>query len=225
MESKHRILVIDDDQATVDSIHCELEREGYKVQSVHSAAEAHQCLEKAPPDAIVLNTVLPDRSGLELCTFIRFLGEIPILMLGNDNSLEDKILSLESGADDYLVKPFQFKELIARLRALLRRWKKCEASTTLQLGELRLEPARRALFLSGKAIDLTLREFELLEYFMRRPRQVLRRDELLRRVWHLPTPADTNVVEVHVSSLRTKLRDGKKKLIRTVRGVGYSLDG
>ena len=225
MEVKHRILVIDDEESIVDSICFALEREGYEVQSAANAADALKALDKALPDLVLLDVMLPDRSGLDLCTFIRFLGEVPILMVSARDSLEDKVLGLEAGADDYLVKPFKFKELIARVRALMRRWKKSEGVSTLQLGDLRLEPARRTFFQSGEAVDLTLREFELLEYFMRRPRRVVTRDELLNSVWHLPTPAETNVLEVHISSLRTKLRDGDKKLIRTVRGVGYSLGG
>lgn len=225
MEAKPRILVIDDEESIVDSISFALEREGYEVQCASTAAEALKMLEGALPDMILLDVMLPDRSGLDLCIFIRFLGDIPILMLSARDGLEDKVQGLEAGADDYLVKPFKFKELLARVKALLRRWKKSEQANTLQLGELKLEPARRTISQSGQAVDLTLREFELLEYFMRRPRRVLTRDELLNRVWHLPTPAETNVLEVHISSLRHKLRDGEKKLIRTVRGVGYSLGG
>lgn len=225
MEAKHRILVIDDEESIVDSISFALEREGYQVDCAANAAEALKLLDGSLPDLVLLDVMLPDRSGLDLCTFIRFLGEVPILMLSARDSLEDKVQGLEAGADDYLVKPFKFKELLARVKALMRRWKKSEGATTLQLGDLKLEPARRTFFQAGEAIDLTLREFELLEYFMRRPRRVVTRDELLNRVWHLPTPAETNVLEVHISSLRSKLRDGDKKLIRTVRGVGYSLGG
>ncbi|MBS2040057.1 response regulator transcription factor [bacterium] len=225
MESKPRILVVDDEESIVDSISFALEREGYEVQCAGSAAEALKALDGALPDLVLLDVMLPDRSGLDLCTFIRFLGEAPILMLSARDSLEDKVQGLEAGADDYLVKPFKFKELLARVRALMRRWRKCEEANTLQLGDLKLEPARRTIFQSGEALDLTLREFELLEYFMRRPRRVVTRDELLNRVWHLPTPAETNVLEVHISSLRQKLRDPEKKLIRTIRGVGYTLGG
>lgn len=225
MEAKPRILVIDDEESIVDSISFALEREGYEVQCAGTAAQALKLLEEALPDLILLDVMLPDRSGLDLCIFIRFLGDVPILMLSARDGLEDKVQGLEAGADDYLVKPFKFKELLARVKALMRRWKKSEEANTIQLGELKLEPARRTFFQSGQAVELTLREFELLEYFMRRPRRVLTRDELLNRVWHLPTPAETNVLEVHISSLRHKLRDVEKKLIRTVRGVGYSLGG
>ena len=225
MEANPRILVIDDEESIIDSICFALEHDGYDVESASSAGEALKILEKALPDLVVLDVMLPDRSGLELCTFIRFLGEIPILMLSARDSLEDKVQGLEAGADDYLVKPFKFKEFLARVKALMRRWRKAEKANTLQLGDLRLEPARRTFFQGGEALDLTLREYELLEYFMRRPRRVVPRDELLFRVCQMPTGTETNVLEVHISALRQKLKDNDKKLIRTVRGVGYSLGG
>ena len=221
MSQSPRILIVDDDESILESVSFALEQEGYQVLRASDAQEALNHLQQGIPDMAVLDVMLPDRSGLELCRYLRILGEIPILFLSARDALDDKIQGFESGADDYLVKPFKFKELLVRVRALLRRWK--AAAGHLEFGDLRLEPGTRNFTQSGEPLQLTLREYELLEFLLRRPRHVFSREELLQQLWGYQVATETNVLEVHISSLRAKLKDTRKQMIRTVRGVGYSL--
>ncbi|MBI3964603.1 MAG: response regulator transcription factor, partial [Chloroflexi bacterium] len=152
------------------------------------------------------------------------ISDVPILMLTAKGELDDKVLGLESGADDYLPKPFKFKELLARVRALLRR-AGADQGRTLTFADLVLDRATREVTRAGRSVDLTLREYELLELLLRRPRQIFTREQILNHLWGWEFNGDTNVVEVHVSALRAKLGDQDRRLIRTVRGVGYGLGG
>ena len=221
MSQTPRILIVDDDESILESVSFALEHEGYQVLQASDGEQALGHLQQAIPDMAILDVMLPDRSGLELCRYLRVLGEIPILFLSARDALEDKVQGFESGADDYLVKPFKFKELLIRVRALLRRCK--PAQDHLEYGDLRLEPSTRIVTRSGEPLQLTLREYELLEVLLRRPRHVHSREELLQKIWGYQGPVETNVLEVHISSLRAKLKDTQKRTIRTVRGVGYSL--
>ena len=221
MSQVPRILIVDDDESILESVSFALEQEGYQVLRASDGQEALLHIQQGIPDMAVLDVMLPDRSGLELCRYLRILGEIPILFLSARDALEDKVQGFESGADDYLVKPFKFKELVVRVRALLRRRKAVESH--LEYGDLRLEPSTRNFTRSGEPLQLTLREHELLEFLLRRPRHVFSREELLQQLWGYPEATETNVLEVHISSLRAKLKDTQKQIIRTVRGVGYSL--
>ena len=220
---QEQILVVDDEESILESVSFALEHEGYAVRTAEKVSDALDILKDNPFDLVVLDVMLPDRSGLELCRYLHSVGDMPILCLSARDSLEDKVAGLDSGADDYLVKPFKFKELLARVRALLRRGPRRSATETVEFGELRLEPTRRLVTHSGERLHLTLREYELLEYLLRRSRQVITREELLRVLWNLEPPVETNVLEVHISALRSKLGETGRHMIRTVRGVGYSV--
>lgn len=217
-----QILVVDDEESILESVCFALEHDGYETISAGTAAQAVECMKDPMPDLVLLDVLLPDRSGLDLCRYLRALGETPILVLSACDSLEDRVLGLDSGADDYLVKPFRFKELLARVRALLRRSGK-QTPAVHQFGDLKLDIQRRLFGLGEQQLSLTLREYELLEFLLRRARQVIPRSELLAHLWGQAAAVETNVLEVHVSALRTKLGESGRHLIRTIRGVGYSL--
>lgn len=192
------------------------------MQLAADGAEALASARTQPPDLIVLDVMLPDMDGMEVCRRLRRGLTSPILMLTARDALPDRVAGLDSGADDYLVKPFQFDELVARLRALLRRAQP-QVAETLQFADLRLDTGTREAFRDGRRIDLTTREYELLLLFMRHPRQVLTREQILDRVWD-EADIDSNVLEVHVARLRGKLEaDGEERLIQTMRGAGYTL--
>ncbi|MBT9589245.1 response regulator transcription factor [bacterium] len=216
------ILVVDGEEPILESVCFTLEHDGYQVVPAANAATALDYLSENMPDLVILEMTLPDRSGLDLCRYVRALGETPILMVSARDSVEDRVLGLDSGADDYLVKPFRFRELLARVGALLRRSQK-QTQFTPQCGELRLNVQRRAFSLGQQELSLTLREYELLEFLLRRAHQVVTRAELLAQLWGLAGPAETNVLDVYISSVRSKLGRSGRHMIRTVRGVGYAL--
>jgi two-component system, OmpR family, response regulator MprA len=216
------VLVVDDDPKIRGVLGRGLQFEGYTVQLAADGAEALTIARAQPPDVIVLDVMLPDMDGMEVCRRLRRGLTSPILMLTARDALPDRIAGLDSGADDYLVKPFQFDELVARLRALLRRAQP-QVAETLHFADLRLDTGTREAFREGRRIDLTTREYELLLLFMRHPRQVLTREQILDRVWD-EADIDSNVLEVHVARLRGKLEaDGEDRLIQTMRGAGYTL--
>ena len=216
------VLVVDDDPKIRSVLGRGLHFEGYDVQLAADGAEALKIARTRPPDVIVLDVMLPDMDGMEVCRRLRRGIATPILMLTARDAVPDRIAGLDSGADDYLVKPFEFDELVARLRALLRRAQP-QVAETLQFADLRLDTGTREAFRAGRRIDLTTREFELLLLFMRHPRQVLTREQILERVWD-EAEVDSNALEVHIARLRSKLEaDGEERLIQTVRGAGYTL--
>jgi DNA-binding response OmpR family regulator len=177
------------------------------------------------PDAVVLDLGLPRLDGVEVCRRLREDGDVPILMLTARDGLDDRVEGLDSGADDYLVKPFEREELLARLRALLRR-RPPRGSAFLVVDDLRLNPATREVFRGGRELDLTAREFELLEHLMRNERLVVSRQVLLDEVWDYHPYAETNTIDVFVSNLRRKLEEGgEPRVLHTVRGAGYVLRG
>jgi two-component system response regulator MprA len=177
-----------------------------------------------PPDVVVLDVMLPGMSGLEVCDRLRHSGSSPILLLTARDSVEDRVAGLDRGADDYLVKPFAFDELLARLRALLRRGRTAQDGERLQYVDLELSPSTREAWRAHRPLTLTAREFDLLEFFLRHPRQVLSRNRVLEQVWGYDYLGGSNVIDVHVRALRDKLEEGgQPRLIQTVRGVGYAL--
>jgi DNA-binding response OmpR family regulator len=215
------ILVVDDEESILESVSFNLEHEGYRADTAMSGEDSLRVFEATQPDLVILDYMLPDRSGLEVCRAMRAMADVPVLFLTARDQLEDKIQAFESGADDFLCKPFKFKELTARLRALLKR--SGVRDRGLAFGDIYLDQGARRVTHQGHPVALTLREYELLEMLMKRPNCVISREELLRVLWGWDQSIVTNVLEVHISSLRSKLGDTAHKLIRTARGVGYSL--
>ena len=212
-----RVLVVEDDRPLAAMLKRVLGEEGYDVELAADGSEALRRARDRPFDLVVLDIMLPGLDGIAVCRRLRSGGTIPILLLTARARTEDRVLGLDSGADDYLTKPFANEELLARVRALLRRTAPPEH---LRFGELRLEPSTRQAWRVERALDLTTTEFDLLHHFMRHPRQVLSREQLVDAVWKGEAEND-NVVAVYVGYLRQKL--GEPRLLHTVRGAGYAL--
>jgi two-component system OmpR family response regulator len=220
-----KLLVIEDDMRMAGLLRRGLVQEGWAVDVTGNAVDARHAVSSTPYDAVVCDVGLPDdESGLDWCRWFRAEGHwTPVLMLTAHSGVSDRILGLDCGADDYLGKPFAFGELTARLRALLRRGETARP-TTLRNGDLELDPAQHLVTWQGRPVALSPREFALLDYFLRRPGDVLRRTEILDHVWEYAYDGGSNVVDVYVGYLRTRLREGGAvDLIETVRGVGYRL--
>jgi two-component system OmpR family response regulator len=219
-----RILVVEDDPELARLVHDGLERAGHGVDVGRSGEEALDRVDDADYDAIVLDVMLPGMDGFDVCRRLRRRGvNAPVLMLTARDAIADRVSGLDAGADDYLVKPFAFAELLARLRALARR-PPAALEPILTAGEIRLDPATRRVWRGDEEIELTRREFAVLDYLMRNPGRVLTRAMIVDRVWDYDFPNSTNVVDVHVGAIRRKLGDSAAEgLIQTVRGVGYRL--
>ncbi|MBW8058936.1 MAG: response regulator transcription factor [Solirubrobacterales bacterium] len=218
-----RVLVVEDDAEIADVLRRSLRGEGYEV---HTAADGIDALDAAAgfaPDLVVLDLGLPRLDGVEVCRRLRADSDVPILMLTARTETEDRVDGLDSGADDYLVKPFERRELLARIRALLRR-RPPRGAATLSVGDLLLNPDTREVRHGEREVELTNREFELLEHLMRNERLVVSRERLLDEVWGYDPTAATNTVDVFVSNLRRKLEaGGEPRLLHTKRGAGYVL--
>jgi two-component system, OmpR family, response regulator MprA len=226
---RSRVLVVDDDRAVRESLRRSLEFNGYDVAMAGDGAEALAAISKAAPDVVVMDVMMPRLDGIEATRALRSAGsDLPILVLTARDSVGDRVEGLDAGADDYLTKPFALEELLARLRALLRRTH-VDHDTDLDAEELvfsdlRLNPATREVRRGERLIDLTRTEFALLEMFLRRPRRVLDRSFILEEVWGYDFPTTANSLEVYVGYLRRKTEaEGEPRLIHTVRGVGYVL--
>ncbi len=216
------ILVVDDDPKIRSVLGRGLRFEGYDVHLAADGQEALHIARATPPDLVILDVMLPKMDGLEICRRLRRGMSVPILMLTARDAVPDRIVGLDSGADDYLTKPFDFEELLARVRALLRRTQP-QSEEILTFADLRLNTGTREAERSGRRIDLTTREYELLLMFMRHPRQVLLRDQIMDRVWG-DALVESNAIEVHIGRLRDKLEtDDEQRLIQTIRGAGYTL--
>ena len=221
-----RILVVDDDQAVRESLRRALVLEGYDVELAEDGTAALRSLTQSAPDAIVLDLQMPDVDGLEVCRRLRTLGDTtPVLMLTARDAVGDRVEGLDAGADDYLVKPFDLAELIARLRARLRRKTPSSSdSDLLRFDDLSLDLMSREVRRGDRSFVLTKIEFELLELFMNHPRQVLTRDNILDQVWGYDFDSGTNSLAVYIGYLRRKTEEnGEPRLLQTVRGVGYVL--
>ena len=218
-----RVLVVEDDIEITDVLRRSLRTEGYDVKTALDGISALDAASSFVPDLVVLDLGLPGLDGIEVCRRLREEGDVPILILTARSETEDRVAGLDSGADDYLSKPFERRELLARVRALLRR-RPPRGSASLELADLSLNPATREVRRGDREIELTNREFELLEYLLRNQRLVVSRETLLEEVWGYDPSAATNTIDVFVSNLRRKLEDGDEpRLLHTKRGAGYVL--
>ncbi len=217
-----RVLLVEDERQIADFVARGLTEHGYSVDVAYDGDEAVYWPDVAQFDIIILDVMLPVRDGVEVCRVLRAKGvRSPILMLTARDAIEDRVTGLDSGADDYLVKPFAFAELLARIRALSRR-EPALTGTVLEIGDLRLDTAARAVQRAEVLLELTAKEFSLLEYLLRHPNQVLSRTMIAEHVWNYDFDSATNVIDVHIKNLRRKIDDGSPlKLIQTVRGAGY----
>ncbi|MGI8945457.1 MAG: response regulator transcription factor [Thermoleophilaceae bacterium] len=223
MSRSPRVLVVEDDQDIALVLRRSLDMEGYEVRLARDGEQALEESSVFEPDAVVLDLGLPKLDGVEVCRRLRREGDVPILMLTARDGIEQRVEGLDSGADDYLVKPFERAELLARVRALLRR-RPPRGSAFLVAGDLRLNPDTREVLRGEREIELTGREFELLEHLMRNARLVVSRQKLLDEVWDYHPYAETNTIDVFVSNLRRKLEaGGEQRVLHTVRGSGYVL--
>ncbi|HLQ31472.1 MAG TPA: response regulator transcription factor [Chloroflexota bacterium] len=220
---KERILVVDDDEKITNLLRRALSYEGYVTDIANDGAKALALALEHHPDLVVLDIQLPGMDGIEVCRRLREGGDEPILMLTARDEVSDRVRGLDSGADDYLVKPFALEELMARVRALLRR-REPETRTELRFSDLVLDTASREARRSDRAIELSAKEYDLLSLFMRNPRRVLTREQILEQAWGYDFYGESNVIEVYVGYLRQKLETaGEPRLIHTVRGAGYVL--
>jgi two-component system, OmpR family, response regulator MprA len=216
-----RVLVVEDDVEIADVLRRSLRQEGHEVRTEADGVGALDAAEEFVPDLVILDLGLPRLDGVEVCRRLRAEGDVPILILTARTDTEDRVEGLDSGADDYLVKPFELKELMARTRALLRR-RPPRGSAQLTVGDLRLNPDTREVVRGERQLELTAREFELLEYLMRNERLVIPRQRLLEEVWGYDPLALTNTIDVFISNLRRKLEaDGESRILHTKRGAGY----
>ncbi len=223
-----RVLVVEDDASISSMLRRGLTLEGYAVTVAATGPDALTMSQLQSPDLIVLDIMLPGIDGVTVCRRLREQGEsVPILMLTARDEVDDRVSGLDAGADDYLVKPFAFAELLARLRALLRRRDQTPEQVggeTLEFEDLRLDTGTRFAYRGDRRIELTTREFDLLHLFLRHPNQVLTRDLIMERVWGYDFPGESNVLEVYISNLRRLLEaGGEPRLLVTLRGAGYAL--
>jgi two-component system response regulator MprA len=220
-----RVLVVDDERAVRDSLRRALELEGYDVELAADGEEALERLnQNGEPDTVVLDILMPRMDGLEVCRRLRREGHrLPVLMLTARDEVENRVAGLDAGADDYVTKPFALEELLARLRALLRRTTS-GSGEVLRFADLELDPKTREVRRGGESVDLTRTEFSLLELFLLNPRQVLTRSVIFERVWGYDFGFSSNSLDVYIGYLRRKTEAGERpRLIQTVRGVGYAL--
>lgn len=236
-QSISTVLVIDDEENIIELIKLGLKYEGFTVEAAPDGLQGLAAAQRLNPNLIILDLMLPGMDGLEVCRRLRTnptTRDIPILMVTAKDEVRDRVVGLDTGADDYLPKPFSFEELVARIRAILRRQGRgkedgadAAGSQVLQFGDLQLNTGTREVARAGRLIELTATEYNLLHLFMSHPRQVLDRQTILNRVWGYDFLGETNIIEVYVRYLREKIEDSPStpRLIQTVRGVGYVLKG
>jgi DNA-binding response OmpR family regulator len=223
MTAQH-ILLVEDEIKLARFIELELQSEGYRVTVAHDGMSGLSLVRESEPDLAILDWMMPGLTGLELCRRLRSTGiKIPVILLTAKDEVGDRVTGLDAGADDYLVKPFSIEELLARIRAHLRRTQETDTDL-LQFEDLSLNRRTREVHRGQRSIDLTAKEFDLLQYLMSHPRQVFTREQILENIWGYDFLGDSNIIEVYVRYLRLKLEhDSEKRLIHTARGVGYSL--
>ena len=226
-----RVLLVEDEESFVEALTLGLSREGFKVDVARDGAEALALVESVRPDVVLLDLMLPKVSGLDVCRQIRSSSAVPIIMVTARDSEVDAVVGLEVGADDYVTKPYRLRELVARMRAVLRRAgggadDEQSAGDALQVGDVRLDPERHEVTVRGHEVALPLREFELLELLLANAGRVLTRDTLIARIWGHDYVGDTKTLDVHVKRLRAKVETdpANPTLLLTVRGLGYKLE-
>jgi DNA-binding response OmpR family regulator len=224
MMTAAHILLVEDEIKLARFLELELGSEGYRLSVAHDGIEGLTLARESSPDLAILDWMLPGLTGVEVCRRLRATGnKIPVILLTAKDEVGDRVTGLDAGADDYVVKPFSIEELLARIRAHLRRVHEPDADL-LQFEDLSLHRRTREVFREQRAIELTAKEFDLLQYLLSHPRQVITRDQLLEKVWGYDFMGDSNIIEVYIRYLRLKLEDhSEKRLIHTVRGVGYVL--
>ena len=221
-----RILVVEDEVKITRFLRQGLTYEGYEVTVTYDGEEALAELRGETPDLVILDVMLPTIDGLEVCRRLRAFSSVPVLMLTARDAVQDRVIGLDSGADDYLVKPFALDELLARIRALLRRHKATQDDDiqVFTFADLKSNSATRQVWRGEREIQLTAKEYDLLEFFLRHPQQVLTRDQIYEHIWGYDFSGESNIIEVYIRYLRAKLEaNGECRLIQTSRGVGYSL--
>jgi two-component system response regulator MprA len=220
-----RILVVEDEEEIAKILERRLRYEGYKVESVSDGEAALERIYESPPDLVLLDVMLPDIDGVTITRELRAAEiKVPIIMVTAKDAIPDRVTGLDAGADDYIVKPFHTDELMAHIRALLRRSTSVKPREPYIFADLTLDPASRLAYRGDRAINLTAKEYDLLELFMRHPNQVLTRDQIFDQIWGYDFGGESNIIEVYVRYLRSKLEaSGETRLIDTVRGVGYVL--
>jgi DNA-binding response OmpR family regulator len=218
------ILLVEDEVKLARFIELELGSEGYRVSVAHDGMTGLSLARESQPDLAILDWMMPGLTGVELCRRLRATGiKVPVILLTARDEVGDRVIGLDAGADDYLVKPFSIEELLARIRAHLRRTQETDADL-LQFEDLSLNRRTREVHRGTRSIELTAKEFDLLQYLMSHPRQVFTRDQILENIWGYDFLGDSNIIEVYVRYLRLKLeQESEKRLIHTARGVGYSL--
>ncbi|AUG02194.1 DNA-binding response regulator [Pseudomonas sp. 09C 129] len=220
-----RILVVEDERKTADYLHQGLTESGYVVDRAATGVDGLYLIEQQNYELVILDVNLPEKDGWQVLQDMRKDSNARVMMLSARGRLADKVKGLDLGADDYLVKPFEFPELLARVRTLLRRSENLPATDTLRVADLELDPRRHRAYRGSRRIDLTTKEFTLLQVLMRQSGEVLTRTQIISLVWDMNFDCDTNVVEVSISRLRAKIDDASEiKLIHTIRGVGYVLE-
>lgn len=219
------ILIVEDDPVIGSALVERLNQEGFAPHLVSTGTRAIEFVQHSRPDVVLLDVMLPDAEGFDVCRRLREKSaQLPVIMLTARDAVEDRVRGLDSGADDYVTKPFSFEELIARIRALWRRSKPAKTSTPLQFGALHLDPASMELRIGSRRETLTVREYAVMELFMKRPNEVLSRAEIFENAWDQTYRGNSNMVDVYVNYLRNKTQaEGEPKMIHTVRGKGYCL--
>ncbi|BEU88606.1 response regulator transcription factor [Selenomonas sp. TAMA-11512] len=223
-ENKTKILIVEDEKRIARFLQMEMEHEGFQAEVEGNGRRAYERIVQEPYDLILLDLMLPEMDGLEICQKVRQVSDVPIIMLTAKDEIEDKVQGLDIGANDYMTKPFSTPELFARIRAALRIANKDDEKdiATLKIKDLVLYPGRYEVRVKGELVELTKKEYSLLEYMLRNKRQVLTRDQILSEVWGYDYVGDTNVVDVYIRYLRAKIDERfEDKYIHTVRGVGY----
>lgn len=229
---KIKVLVVDDEQSFIDGLKVGLEAEGFEVFCCNSGKAAMHCFDEVAPDVVLLDVVMPDSSGVDVCRWVRGRSEVPVIIVSARGDEIDMVIGLEVGADDYMAKPYRLRELVARIRAVLRRGSISPAGDTgqskpvLNVGSIQLDAQSHRVSNNGKDVQLALKEFELLEYLLQHAGSAVSRSELISHVWGHDYVGDTKTLDVHIKRLRAKLEENpaEPRIISTIRGLGYRLE-